>query len=408
MDTACVSRWAGLTTPPPDSILGLKEVMKQDPKPESIIDLTVGAYRTADGEPWVLPPVAAARRKLEASNMTHEYLPIDGLPEFNRAAEQLLYGASLANVDVATVQALSGTGALRLVLEFMRRHGPRQILIPKVTWANHYGIARDAGYAEEDQLLYAYVDASGRGLDWEGLLRDVGNAPAGSLILLHLCAHNPTGIDPTPQQWAELAVVVRAKELVPIFDSAYLGFATGDVDADAAPFRLFVDAGLAPWATVSFSKNFGLYSERTGAVHATTESADSAVAVRENLKALARAMYSNPPAFGARVVATVLGDEKLRKEWFGTLKTMSSRIGDMRWALRNRLEQNGTPGTWDHVTSQIGMFSFTGLTPKQCLALRADHHVYLLLNGRISMAGLNAANVHTFADAITATLLKEA
>lgn len=402
----CASRWCALETPAADPILGMKEAFLADESPEKI-NLSIGAYRDDDGKPWVLPPVAEARRRLIEGEkaMEHEYLPSQGLDAFTRTAQTLMYGAEHeAKHEAVTVQALSGTGAVRLALEFLKRHyqGPRVIYGPAVTWSNHWNIFRDAGW--EDARKYTYLDAGGLTLDWAALMADLRNAPDGAVVLLHLCAHNPSGIDPTKAQWKELAALFKEKSLFPLFDSAYLGFATGDLDADAWPFRYFLDEQLEPWACVSFSKNFGLYSERTGAVHATVESKEAGQAVVGHLKKVARAMYSNPPAFGARVVATVLGDDQLRQEWFDTLKIMSSRINDMRLALKAKLDALNTGRDWSHITSQIGMFSYTGLTKSEVLKIRSKWAVYMLDSGRVSMAGINTKNVDRLATAIADVL----
>ena len=401
----CASRWGAVEVPAADPILGIKAQFLEDEE-EDKINLSVGAYRDDEGKPWVLPPVKAARERLAGPNATteHEYLSIDGFGAYNAHAQSLLYGPAEADHHVVTVQALSGTGAVRLAMEFLERHypGPRVAMIPKVTWSNHWNIFKDAGWS--DARPYTYLDATGLQLDWPALVADLEAAPDGAVVLLHLCAHNPSGVDPSKDQWVELASLVKRKQLFPLFDSAYLGFATGDLDADAWPFRHFLNEGLAPWACVSFSKNFGLYSERTGAVHATVATPTEADAVRGHMKKVARAMYSNPPAFGARVVAEVLGDPQLKADWLDTLKVMSSRIGDMRTALKAKLDALDTGRDWSHITSQIGMFSYTGLKKSEVLKLRKDHHVYMLESGRVSMAGINTNNVDKLASAIAAVL----
>ncbi|KAH8074906.1 hypothetical protein JL720_10654 [Aureococcus anophagefferens] len=329
----CISRWGDVAVPPADPVLGIK---------------------------------AQPRARLFGPNgtTTHEYLSIDGFERYNKLAQGLLYGPEEANHDVVTVQALSGTGALRLAMEFLNRHypGPRTAYIPAVTWSNHWNIFKDAGWA--DSRPYTYLDKAGLRLEWSSLLADLEAAPEGSVVLLHLCAHNPSGVDPSRDQWKELAALVKRKGLFPLFDSAYLGFATGDLDADAWPFRYFLQQGLAPWACVSFSKNFGLYSERTGAVHATVASPHEADAVRGHLKKVARAMYSNPPAFGAR-------------------RRRGPRRPDLK-AHRHVLL---------HGHDQV-----------RVLKIREKHHVRVLESGRISMAGINTKNVDQLATAIADVL----
>mmetsp|Transcript_9984 Transcript_9984/g.32554 ORF Transcript_9984/g.32554 Transcript_9984/m.32554 type:complete len:289 (+) Transcript_9984:1389-2255(+) len=279
-------------------------------------------------------------------------------------------------------------------------------MIPKTTWSNHRNIARDAGFQGEALAAYRYLDAATNRLDIGGMLADLEAAPDQSIVLLHLCAHNPSGVDPTLEQWHRIADVVARKKMLPLFDSAYLGFASGDVDRDAKPFRLFVEKNLQPWACVSFSKNFGLYSERVGAVHATVASDDEKRNVVGHVKLIARPLYSNPPAFGARLVATILDDPKLEASWRQSLTVMADRIRSTRSLLRTKLEER-TKTPWNHVTDQIGMFSFTGLEKDHVRSLREKHHIYILDNGRVSMAGVNNHNVDKLADAIADVLQEE-
>ena len=393
---AKTARFAKLQVPPKDPILGVKEEFLND-NAAGKINLSVGAYRTDDGKPWVLPPVAEARKRLIEGHLEHEYLPSTGLKSYCDRVDLLLRGAS--SPTSATVQALSGTGGLRLCFEFLRRHLSSIVYVPSTTWSNHWNVLRDAGC---DARKYAYLDGSGLRLDWPQLINDLNNAEEGSIVLLHLCAHNPSGVDPSSDQWTELCALCKRRKLLPVFDSAYLGFASGNVDQDAQPFRLFCEQGLDPWACISFSKNFGLYSERAGAIVASCASTSEAQAVWGHLGKLARALYSNPPAFGARIVDTILADPRLEEEWRGCLVTMSGRIADMRSKLRKALEEY-TGRDWSHITSQVGMFSYTGLTASQVLMLRKKH-IYLLESGRLSMAGVTSTNVEPLARAIAAVL----
>jgi len=232
------------------------------------------------------------------------------------------------------------------------------------------------------------------------LIEDLNAAPEGSVVLLHVCAHNPTGVDPTKEQWQKIANVMQSKKLFPFFDCAYQGFATGDLDGDAYAVRLFIDRGFELFVTQSYAKNIGLYGERIGAFNIVLNSTKNVEAVRSQVKVIIRAMYSSPPAWGARIVATVLGSTELFNEWVQELKLMSHRIREMRQALYARLKENGTPGTWNHIVDQIGMFSYTGLNAAQCDILTKKFHVYLVSNGRVSMAGFNSKNVNYVADAI--------
>ena len=252
---------------------------------------------------------------------------------------------------------------------------------------------------------YPYFSTKTKGLDFEGMTSTIKAAPEGSIILLHACAHNPTGVDPTREQWKELAQVIRTKKHFPFFDCAYQGFASGDLENDAWAVRHFVEQGFELCISQSFAKNFGLYGERAGAFHFVTgpgaDASNTITRIASQLAILQRSEISNPPAYGARIASLVLNDQALFKEWEANLRTMSGRIIDMRKALRSKLEElNGKPGSWEHITNQIGMFSFTGLTEEQVLKIRKDAHVYMTKNGRISMAGLNTKNVDYTAKAI--------
>jgi len=272
------------------------------------------------------------------------------------------------------------------------------VYISSPTWSNHTNIFQDAGV--KDIRNYRYYKAETRGLDFEGFLADLKAAPKGAMILLHTCAHNPTGVDPTIEQWNGILDVIQEKELFPFFDTAYQGFATGDLDRDEEPVRIAIRRGMELMASQSYSKNFGLYGERVGCFSIVCRTPEIANAVVSQLKILVRPMYSNPPTWGARIVATILNDKELFAEWVEQLRGMSSRIQRMRQELYDALKKNGTPGNWEHILNQIGMFSFTGLTKPQVDLLISKHHIYMLSNGRISMAGLTHATVPKLANAM--------
>lgn len=339
----------------------------------------------------------------------HEYLPIAGLASLTSKAAELLLGQSspaIAEKRVSSVQTISGTGAVHLgalfLAKFYKAQGAnRTVYLSNPTWANHHQIFTNVGLPI---ATYPYFDKNTKGLDIDGLKAALEQAPDGSIILLHACAHNPTGVDPTPEQWREIASLMRAKKHFPFFDTAYQGFASGDLDRDAGAIRLFVDEGFELVIAQSFAKNFGLYGQRAGCFHyVASPSADAANVtsrVASQLAILQRSEISNPPIYGARIASIVLNDPALFAEWQENLRTMSGRIIDMRKRLRAKLEELKTPGQWNHITDQIGMFSFTGLTEPQVLKLRSDYHIYMTKNGRISMAGLNSKNVDYVATAI--------
>lgn len=287
---------------PEDPILGLSVAFQADPDPKKV-NLGVGAYRGEDGKPYVLRCVRAAEHSL-VGKLDHEYLPIAGLDSFVRAAQTLLFGEDSAPATekrLASVQTISGTGALRIAAEFLARHftGEKKIYLPAQTWGNHRTIFTDAGIALGS---YRYYKPDTRGLDFEGMLADISQIPAGSMVLFHACAHNPTGVDPTPAQWDKIISACRKNGLYPIIDSAYQGFASGDPNRDAETVRKFVTSGPAV-VTQSFAKNFGLYGQRVGALHIVTEGAEETKAVMSQLKIIIRPMYSTPPIHGARLVS---------------------------------------------------------------------------------------------------------
>ncbi|EKM83835.1 hypothetical protein AGABI1DRAFT_110435 [Agaricus bisporus var. burnettii JB137-S8] len=401
-----VSVWSAVPAGPPDPILGVTEAFKAD-KNSRKINLGVGAYRDENGKPYVLPSVQKAEEVINTSKLDKEYLPITGLAEFTQRAAHLAYGAEsvpLNNNAISAAQSISGTGALRIGGAFLARHYPtsKAIYLPTPTWGNHIPLFKDSGL---DVRGYRYFDKSTVGLDFEGLKSDLRAAPEGAIVLLHACAHNPTGIDPTPEQWATISQIVKEKKLFPFFDMAYQGFASGSTDRDAHAVRLFVKDGHQVALAQSFAKNMGLYGERVGAFSLTTTDPEEKARVDSQLKILIRPLYSNPPCHGARIANTILGNQVLCDQWKGEVKGMADRIINMRERLYNILTHDlKTPGEWGHIKSQIGMFSFTGLTAPQTQVLAEKAHVYMTSNGRISMAGLNGSNIEYFAESVDAAV----
>lgn len=401
-----LSVWSAVPAGPPDPILGVTEAFKADNDSRKI-NLGVGAYRDENGKPYVLPSVQKAEEVIHASKLDKEYLPITGLAEFTKRAALLAYGADsdpLNQNAISITQSISGTGALRIGGAFLARHYPnsKAIYLPTPTWGNHIPLFKDSGL---EVCGYRYFDKKTVGLDFEGLKADLLAAPEGAIVLLHACAHNPTGIDPTPEQWATISNIVKERKLFPFFDMAYQGFASGSTDRDAHAVRLFVKEGHQVAVAQSFAKNMGLYGERVGAFSMTTASPEEKARVDSQLKIVIRPMYSNPPVHGARIANTILGDEALYVQWTGEVKGMANRIISMREKLYNLLTHNlKTPGEWGHIKSQIGMFSFTGLTAPQTEALAEKAHIYMTSNGRISMAGLNNSNIDYFAESVNAAV----
>ncbi|KAL8755681.1 MAG: hypothetical protein Q9199_003470 [Rusavskia elegans] len=394
---------------PEDPLFGLMAAYRKDTF-EKKVDLGIGAYRDDNAKPWVLPVVKKAEAILQKDpNLNHEYLPIAGLAEFTSAAQKLMLGAespAIKDKRVASFQTISGTGAVHLgglfLSKFYLRPKDQPIYFSFPTWANHNQIFSNVNLPIKS---YPYFSPQTKGLDYDGMRSAIESAPEGSIILLHACAHNPTGVDLTHSQWADIAKVIRAKSHFPFFDCAYQGFASGDLENDAWAVRYFVEQGFELCIAQSFAKNFGLYGERAGAFHFVTGAGPDAQntigRIASQLAILQRSEISNPPAYGARIASLVLNDPELFKEWEANLRTMSGRIIDMRKALRGKLEEsNGKEGSWKHITEQIGMFSFTGLSEKQVLKIREDAHIYMTKNGRISMAGANTGNVEYIAKAM--------
>ncbi|XP_023309206.2 aspartate aminotransferase, cytoplasmic [Lucilia cuprina] len=393
---------------PAIEVFALNRAFQEDTNAKKA-NLGVGAYRTSEGKPWVLPVVRKTEIKIASDDtINHEYLPVLGTEAFTKAATTLLLGEdspALSENRAFGVQTLSGTGALRIGAEFLRRQMNRKVFYySDPTWENHHKVFMDAGF--EQPNTYHYWDQSKRVLDIEGLLADLEKAPEGAVIILHACAHNPTGCDPTHEQWVQIADLMERKKLFPFFDSAYQGFASGDPDYDAWAVRYFIKRGFELFCAQSFAKNFGLYCERVGNLSVVSNTPAVKEAVQSQFTLLVRGMYSNPPAYGSRIVSTVLNNADLRKEWMDCIKIMSSRIIKMRQALRQRLEELKTPGTWEHITQQIGMFSYTGLNEKQVRILIDEYHIYLLKTGRINMCGLNENNVNYVAEAINAAVTR--
>ncbi|KAH7331029.1 hypothetical protein KP509_20G012700 [Ceratopteris richardii] len=395
------SRFHAVPMAPPDPILGVSEAFRADTS-DLKLNLGVGAYRTEDLQPYVLNVVKKAEKLMLEKGENKEYLPIEGLAAFNKATAELLLGADnpvIKEGRIATVQGLSGTGSLRLAAAFIQRYLPGvKVLISSPTWGNHKNILNDAGVPWSE---YRYFDPKTVGLDFDGMLADMKDAPNGSIILLHGCAHNPTGIDPTTEQWDIIADVIQEKEHIAFFDVAYQGFASGSLDEDANSVRRFAARGMELFVAQSYSKNLGLYAERIGATNVITTSPELALRIKSQLKRLARPMYSNPPVHGARIVANVVGDPALFDEWRAEMQLMAGRIKQVRQKLYDELVAKDKSGKdWSFILKQIGMFSFTGLSQSQSENMTNKWHVYMTKDGRISLAGLSSAKCGYLADAI--------
>ncbi|XP_025406290.1 aspartate aminotransferase, cytoplasmic [Sipha flava] len=389
----------------PIEVFNLVKLFNEDNNP-SKVNLSVGAYRTEEGKPYYIPVVKKAEELVLQDTVNHEYLPILGFEPFTKAASQLLLGDIIKRQEEGTifgVQSISGSGALRVGGEFLVKHlNCTTFYYSTPTWENHHLVFMNSGFKEAK--TYRYWDEEKRSIDCNGLYEDLLNAPEHSVIILHGCAHNPTGLDLTEEQWKKVAEIMKERELIPFFDNAYQGFASGDVEKDAWSVRYFLDQGFEFLCSQSFSKNVGLYNERAGNLTFVLNSVDKIKAVKSQVTMIVRGMYSNPPNHGARIVSTILNNDELKKEWLDTLKIMTNRIKNMRKVLRENLEELGTIGKWNHVTNQTGMFSYTGLSASHVDYIQEKYHIYMLRSGRINICGLNMNNIKYVAEAITDAL----
>lgn len=365
------------------------------------VNLGVGSYKDDSGKPWVLPVVRTVEQQIaNDSTLNHEYLPVLGLPDFSSSAVSLILGAdspAIVNKLSFGVQSISGTGALKIGFDFLFRNGYRYLYVSNPTWGNHNLMGKTAGFTVKSYRYYSYAN---KNVDFEGFVQDLENAPEHSVIVLHGCAHNPSGMDLTFAQWKHLSVLFKQKKLFPFFDVAYQGFCSGDLDKDAAAVRLFVEEKHELFVAQSFAKNMGLYNERCGNLTVVVNTNEVIPALKSQFTTTVRANYSNPPAHGARVAATILNNKALNDEWRENLRTMSTRMNNMRQLLYQKLNILSTPGNWDHILRSVGLFCFTGLNEQQCNYLIKEYHIYLLRDGRINVSALTTGNVDYVANAI--------
>jgi aromatic-amino-acid transaminase len=398
-----VSILSGITLAPRDPILGLTEAFLADDRAGKV-NLGVGVYLGADGKIPLLDCVRTAEAALAAAPSPRGYLPIDGLPAYTRSVRELVFGAESEPVTsgrVVTVQGLGGTGALKIGAEFLKlTDATRTVLISDPSWENHLALFSRAGF---EVGSYRYYAPELGGVDFPGMLADLGAAAEGTIVVLHACCHNPTGYDLDEAQWGQVAAVVAERGLVPFLDLAYQGFAAG-IEPDGAVVARFAALGIPVVVASSFSKSFSLYGERVGGLSLVTADAEEAARVLSQLKVTIRTMYSSPPTHGAAVVAKVLGDPDLRSQWASELEAMRLRIRDMRTALVGALAAAGASRDFGFIAGQVGMFSYSGLTAEQMRELRDAHAVYGTDAGRICVAALNSGNVERAAQAIAAVL----
>ncbi|MEM9353734.1 MAG: amino acid aminotransferase [Planctomycetota bacterium] len=384
---------------PADPILGLTAAFKEDTR-EGKINLSVGVYQDEQGRTPLLECVREAEGRLAAETQTKSYLPIPGSPGFRNAVRELVFASTGVEAGrVSFAHTPGGTGGLRVAGDFLKANlSGATLWMSTPTWPNHPNIFGAAGVTTKG---YRYFDPATNGLDFEGMLADIGQMPAGDAILLHGCCHNPTGIDPTPEQWSKIAGAVRERGVLPLLDFAYQGFADG-VEEDTVGLKAFAGEGAELIVISSFSKNFSLYRERVGGLSIVSADAEGAAAVQSQMNRVIRSNYSNPPAHGAALVECVLTDDALHQQWLGEVAVMRDRINGMRSLLVESLKAEGVPGDYSFITRQRGMFSFSGLTKEQVGRLREEHAIYVVGSGRINVAGLTPDNVGRVAKAIAA------
>ncbi|KAH8299018.1 hypothetical protein KR044_007867 [Drosophila immigrans] len=392
-----------ITAAPADPILGLTDIFRADARPNKI-NLGIGVYKDETGKTPVLTSVKKAEQYLLENETTKNYLGIEGIPAFASCTQALLFGKEspiIADRRARTAQTPGGTGGLRVAADFIANQtSAKRIWISNPSWPNHKNVFSAVGL---EVLEYAYYDAANHALDFDGLLNSLKQAQAGDVVLFHGCCHNPTGIDPTAEQWAQLAELSVANGWLPLFDFAYQGFANG-LEEDAQGLRIFAAKHKELIVASSYSKNFGLYNERVGACTIVAADAETADRAFSQVKAAIRANYSNPPSHGAAVVATILGNDALRAMWEQELTDMRQRIHRMRQLFVNTLQEKGAQQDFSFIIQQNGMFSFSGLTKEQVLRLREEFGVYAVNSGRVNVAGMTPDNMAPLCEAIVAVL----
>ncbi len=391
--------WKNIQPAPPDSILGLTEQFRKDPNSQKV-NLGVGVYKDDDGKTPILAAVKEAEIMLLARETTKSYLPISGDPQYSSLVQQLVLGKdceAIKNKRAATIHAPGGTGALKVGADLLKRFNPEaKVWVSSPTWANHNGIFGDAGFAIES---YSYYNPDSKGLDFEKLIEDLGKIPAGDIVVLHACCHNPSGVDLDQAGWDAVVTQAEQQGWIPFLDFAYQGFGEG-IFEDRYAVERFSMSGMDFLVASSFSKNFGLYNERTGALTVVCPNAEEATVAMSHLKTVIRTNFSNPPAHGGLVATLILDDTQLYEQWLIELGEMRNRIKAMRSALVKGLADCGVPGDFSFIEKQRGMFSFSGLSDDVVKWLRAEKSIFVVGGGRINLAGLTTQNVDHVCQAI--------
>jgi aspartate aminotransferase/aromatic-amino-acid transaminase len=395
--------WKNIEAAPADSILGLTDAFRKDPSPQKV-NLGVGVYKDDLGRTPILECVKAAEKLLLENESTKSYLPISGDPAYAAGVQKLLFGEGSEVVTggrAATVHAPGGTGALRVGADLLKKFMPNaKVWLSSPTWANHKGVFATAGFPLGE---YPYYDPVTKAVDFAGMVKCLKRIPAGDIVLLHACCHNPSGVDLDNEQWREIVTIAKEQGWMPFLDFAYQGFGAG-VEEDRYAVEQFAATGRDLFVASSFSKNFGLYNERTGALTIVSPNREESVVAMSHLKTVVRVIYSNPPAHGGLVAATILGDPALYQQWLGELAAMRERIVAMRTALVDGLNARGVAGDFSYIKRQRGMFSFSGLSDATVAWLREHKNIYVVAGGRINLAGLTSKNIDYVCDAIAEAL----
>jgi aspartate/tyrosine/aromatic aminotransferase len=384
--------WKNVQPAPPDSILGLTEQFKKDQNPEKV-NLGVGVYKDNNGNTPILGAVQKAEQMLLAGETSKSYLPISGDPAYNKAVQKLVLGEgseTFQSSRAVTVHAPGGTGALKVGADLLKKFKPEaKVWVSSPTWANHNGIFSDTGFELDS---YSYYNPETKRLEIDRMLSDLGKVPAGDIVVLHTCCHNPSGVDLDQAGWDEVVRIAKQQGWIPFLDFAYQGFGEGVVE-DRYAVEQFGEIGIDFLVASSFSKNFGLYNERTGALTVICPSAAEAAVAMSHIKTVIRTNYSNPPAHGGLVATTILEDPRLYQQWLAELADMRDRIRDMRRGLVQGLGESGVEGDFSFIEQQRGMFSFSGLSDDVVKWLRAEKGIYVVGGGRINVAGLTTDNM---------------
>lgn len=384
-----------------DPILLLMTAFANDTHPDKI-DLSVGVYKTEEGDPnYIFPCVKAAKEKLAANDPGHCYTLMGGIPAFISNAKKTVFGAD--HDDVVSVQAISGSGALHLAFNFLRDTGFNDFYVGVPAWGNYHGMIEHVGGKYHE---YKYYDPKTNAVDFDAAVEALEAAPDKSVFVLQAVCHNPTGCDYSREQWSKILDILQRKDIFPLFDIAYQGFASGSVDEDAWSIREAYKRGLEFVACQSYSKNMGLYSERAGCIHVSVKDKEALSTVASSLVSTVRSEFSFAPAFGARVASIVQLDEDIKKTWGEDVLAVTQRLKGVRKLVLDKFTKLQTPGNWEPIVKQNGLFWYSGLTPLQVEKLREEYHIYGTSNGRVNVAGLNTSNIDAYCSAVDAIVRK--